>query len=291
MSKVTTNVLIALKNILNYGKSLMPLIIDDTRSSNRPHSEGELLEYYVKDIFAGIIGEEEHVKDKVKQYRKHFSYLGTSNSPPDFIIRHGPAVEVKKISGTRNNTLALNSSYPKAYLYNDDPKINRGCRECEDEYGGWTKKDMIYAVGNVKDDKLHSLWLIYGECYAADRDVYERVSKKISDSLASTSGIEVPETNELSRVNKIDPLGITHLRVRGMWGIVHPGRLYEEYIQTNYMTNIYVLLPENKYDELYKPDFSKYLSNKTLQIKDISIADPNNPIKQIKAKLLIVSFL
>src|SRR5690606_27543800 len=157
--------------------------------------------------------------EKLNEYQKIFSYLGNSNNPPDFIIRHGAAVEVKKIEGKNPNGIALNSSYPKDYLHHDDIRIKKECRDCEDEFGGWKRKDMIYAIGNVKNDKIHSLWFVYGNCYSADRSTYERIAEKIKDGVSSIPGVDFGETKELGRVNRVDPLGITYLRIRGMWGI------------------------------------------------------------------------
>ena len=58
------------------------------------------------------------------------------------------------------------------------------------------------------------MWFIYGDCYAADPEVYQRVANKISESVSELNDIELAETNELAKVKKVDPLGITDLRVR-----------------------------------------------------------------------------
>ena len=41
-----------------------------------------------------------------------------------------------------------------------------------------------------------------------------------------SSGLEAGETDELGRINKVDPLGITSLRVRGMWQIKNPSKVF-----------------------------------------------------------------
>lgn len=104
-----------------------------------------------------------------------FSYLGNQNNPPDIILSGGDAIEVKKIQ-SKGSAIALNSSYPKSKLHSDDSKITDACRECE----VWDTKDIIYAIG----------------------------VKEIED-------IEFAETKELGRINRVDPLGITNLRIRG----------------------------------------------------------------------------
>jgi hypothetical protein len=119
------------------------------------------------------------ILEKNKIYNKFFSYLGNQNNPPDIILKNSDAIEVKKIE-TLGSALALNSSYPKNKLYYDDTRITCECRDCEGKI--WESKDIIYAVGvSPKDtNKLKALWFVYGDCYAASREIYQRVSEKIS---------------------------------------------------------------------------------------------------------------
>ena len=71
--------------------------------------------------------------------------------------------------------------------------------------------------------------------------------------------IEFGETNELGRVNKVDPLGITDLRIRGMWAIKHPGRVFdylpETIIDADFKVN--ALMLTSKYDSFPKADRGK----------------------------------
>lgn len=281
-----TNVLIALKNILKNQKTSMPKVINHA-NSNRVNSVGDLLEYYVKDAFHGESSDLEMTDDKIAKYQEVFSYLGNTNNPPDFIIRHGEAVEVKKIEGINSNGLALNSSFPKDYLHHDDVRIKNACRICEDEYGGWVKKDMIYAVGNVKNNQLHSLWFVYGDCYCADKSTYERIANTIKDGVSAIPDVEFGETKELGRVNKVDPLGITYLRIRGMWGIEHPAGVFRSIINPNLSkTNIYVLMKKETHEEIEnKPNFQEFIDQGILEIKEVQIPDPNNPAKNLDAIL------
>ena len=281
-----TNVLHALKNILDSGVSDMPDVTDHV-SNNRINSVGDLLEYYVKDAFCGDSASYTTSYEKLKEYQKYFSYLGNASNPPDFVIQHGPAVEVKKIQGVNANGLALNSSFPKDKLYQDDVRIKQECRDCENEFGGWTEKDMIYSVGNVKDNKLQSLWFVYGDCYCADKSYYERIADTIKDGVSSIPDVDFGETKELGRVNKVDPLGITYLRIRGMWGIAHPTAVFRPYIEEDAEnTSIYVLMTKKSHDELTnRPDLSEFISDNTLKFEEIEIPDPNNPAKNLAAVL------
>lgn len=287
----TTNVLIALKNILKRKQNTLPTVINHT-NHNRVNSVGDLLEYYVKDAFCGTSADYENTNSKLKEYQKTFSYLGNSNNPPDFIVKHGVAVEVKKIEGKNPSTIALNSSFPKDYLHHDDIRISKQCRSCEDEYGGWTKKDIVYAIGNVNNGIIYSLWLLYGDCYCADRSVYEKIASTIKSGVSNIPEVEFSETKELGRVNKVDPLGITYLRIRGMWGIEHPTAVYSDMITVDpKKTNIYVLMKKDTYEQInIKPDFSEFIKTGILDVKDIKIPNPNNPAKNIDAILYSAFF-
>lgn len=40
--------------------------------------------------------------------------------------------------------------------------------------------------------------------------------------IGEINGLEFAKTKEIGRLNKVDPVGITYLRIRGMWGIKNP---------------------------------------------------------------------
>ena len=291
MTTPSSNVLIALRNILINQSNILPTVIDHS-SSNRINSVGDLLEFYVKDAFCDGSSSLEKTNEKLSKYQQVFSYLGNSNNPPDFIIRHGAAVEVKKIEKVAANSIALNSSFPKNYLYSNDSKIKQSCRHCEDEYGGWEKKDMIYAIGNVTDENLHSLWLVYGDCYCADKESYERITETMKRGVNEIPGVQFSETKELGRINRVDPLGITYLRIRGMWGIEHPANVFSDYLNTDSNnTKIYVLMRKSTYIALdTKPDLTQFINQGILTINEIQIPNPDNPAQNIDAILYSASF-
>ena len=202
----TTNLLIALKNIVEY--PVVNLTQHYNRSNNRANSAGESLENYIKDVFCGTLDTaDENARNLV--FSQHFSYLGNQNNPPDMMIRGGDAIEVKKMEGSGSG-IALNSSYPKDKLYADSSMITDACKSAET----WTEKDLLYAVGVAKKGILSSLWFVYGDCYAANKSTYEEIFNKISNGIHAIPSIEFAETNELARVNRVDPLGITYFRIR-----------------------------------------------------------------------------
>lgn len=177
---------------------------------NRANNMGDALENYVKDLFAGTLMETDEQR-RLEIFEQTFSYQGNQNNPPDIVIRHGDAIEVKKIENT-NSSLALNSSYPKAKLFANSPMITAACRTCEQ----WDEKDIIYAVGAVNGNHLNRLFFVYGVDYAASAEIYERIKSVISSGVNAVVDVEFSETRELGRVNRVDPLGITYLRIRGM---------------------------------------------------------------------------
>jgi len=249
------------------------------KSKIRANNMGEALEKFIADAFADTfnISNEEQININ---YEKTFSYQGNQNNPPDAILKGGDAIEVKKVGGKNPKSLPLNSSYPKNKLYANSPMITNECRNCE---GEWKEKDIIYAIGIIREKILSSLCFVYGEDYAANPKIYERVIKVIKDGISKIPNIEFAKTSELSRVNRVDPLGITYLRVRGMWGIEIPFKVF------NYITNgnnFFAIINFQKYISF--PEKSRQLveNTKGIIITDHKIKNPNNPAELKDVKLI-----
>ena len=276
-----TNILVAITNLV---KDPITNLILHYRSSNRVNNMGDALEYYIKDLFCNSLSESD-LEKKNEIYSKYFSYIGNQNNPPDIMIKQGDAIEVKKIESLRSG-IALNSSYPKDKLFSDSPMITSACRLAED----WQEKDLIYVIGVSTDGKLKALWFVYGNCYAANKETYERVRDKISKGINELQDVEFSETNELGRVNKVDPLGITYLRIRGMWGIENPIKVfnYAAPIDPNAEFSVNAIMLEEKYLSFPKEERENIenLTSTNFLIKDIKIKSPNNPAKLLEAKLL-----
>lgn len=169
--------------------------------------------------------------------------------------------------------------------------LTEACRKCEE----WTVKDIIYAIGVTKNNNLSELCFVYGIDYAASSEIYERIRTAISSGIINISDIEFSETNELGRVNRVDPLGITYLRIRGMWHIENPLKVFD-YIYspvTNRAFNFMALINNEKYSSFDKADIKslealtkKY---KNFNIIDVEIKNPDNPAQLRKAKLITFS--
>ena len=281
-----TNILRAITNLAN---NPIYKLHEFYKSHNRANNMGEALEEYVKDIFADTINETNENK-RINKISQIFSYLGNQNNPPDMIIRNGDAIEVKKIE-TASSALALNSSYPKSKIFSDSKMITTACKECEN----WDEKDIIYAVGVVKDNLLSSLCMVYGMDYAADWEIYEKISKVIKEGILTIPNIEFSETNELGRVNKVDPLGITYLRVRGMWHIENPMKTFNYIYNVNSSNkfNFMALINTKKYLQFSDSDRTAFenmiKANTKISMQEVKIKNPNNPADLKNAYLITYS--
>jgi hypothetical protein len=162
--------------------------------------------------------------------------------------------------------------------------ITKACRECE----SWEEKDMLYAIGQVQQSTLKSLWLIYGDCFCADKETYERIKHTISGGITEIADVEFTQTKELGKVKKVDPLGITDLRIRGMWHIENPNRIFNYLIEYDDTLpfQLHCLIKTEKYQAFPSQDRSVIEHTKNIQTTDVKIKNPNNPIQQIDAKLL-----
>lgn len=275
------NIITAIINLVENPKTEL---IRKGDSHNRANNMGEALEEYIKDLFANSVNiYDENVRNVALS--NTFCYLGNQNNPPDIILHGGDAIEVKKIE-SKNSSLALNSSYPKAKLYSNSPMISKSCKECEN----WTEKDMIYTVGVVKEKTLQSLVFVYGEDYCADKEIYENIKSLIKNGVESIPNVDFSESKELGHVNRVDPLGITYLRIRGMWGIENPFTVFNYVYKRNESNkfNFMCIINSDKFNtfenisDLY--ELSK--DNPKLKINDVKIKNPNNPAQLKEAKLI-----
>jgi hypothetical protein len=275
-----TNILEAIVNIAN---NPVVAIRNHYTGRNRANNIGEALEMFVKDAFANTI-QEQDIQVKNARYNQVFSWLGNQNHPPDIMIRQGDAIEVKKTQSP-NSDLALNSSYPKSNIKSNSNMITQECRTCEN----WTEKDLIYCVGHTTDDSIKSLWMVYGNIYAAKHETYQIIKQKITDGINEIPNIELAETNELGRVNRVDPLGITNLRIRGMWQIQNPRRVFNYLHTTGETFELVAVIPTIKYNSFPTDSKSRIesLGNPNLSISNVQVKDPNNPANLIDVKLII----
>jgi hypothetical protein len=275
-----TNILEAIYNIVNHKNFV---IREFYSGRNRANSMGEALENYIKDAFADTFDSDDE-QSRLKTYNQEFSWLGSQNNPPDIMIKDGDAIEVKKTQSA-NSSLALNSSYPKTDLRHTSPMITSECRDCEE----WTVKDLIYCVGHTSDTNIKSLWMVYGSSYAAKHETYQRIKTTISDGIKTIPDVVFADTKELGRVNQVDPLGITNLRIRGMWQIENPRKVFNYLHEpTDKDFELVCIIPLEKYNSFPNESKSKLegITEKGFSIENKQIKNPNNPAKLMNCKLI-----
>lgn len=260
-------------------------IVANTSGNNRANNAGDALERYAQDLFAGSFNVSESKRNKM--INNVFSYLGNTNSPPDAMLRDGDAIEVKKIE-SKTAALALNSSYPKHTLKATSSLLTSACVNAEQ----WKEKDIIYVVGVVdkQTSKLRKICMVYGLDYCASEECYNRVRRMIKEGILKIPYIDFTETKELGHINKVDPLGITYMRVRGMWGIYNPWDVFD-YVyneDTSKEFNFMCIINDNKWKSFDNKHKLIELSEKedNLIIENIMIKNPDNPAQLYGAKLI-----
>lgn len=272
------NILDAIANIIDNYSSYD---LNQVMGKNRANSMGVAFEEYVKAAFANAIGLDQNSKNI--KFNECFSYLGNTNNPPDIMIRNGDAIEVKKAE-SKFAGLALNSSYPKSKIYADSKMLTNACKKSEE----WIEKDIIYVIGFVKNNKVLAITMVYGIDYAASSEIYEKITHTIITGIKSINDLEIAETNELGRVNKVDPLGITYLRIRGMWHIENPLKVFD-YIYTppkQSRFELMVVINLDKYKQMPEISRKRIESNNHIKVSDVQIKNPDNPARLKDAKLL-----
>lgn len=287
---MSRNIIDAIITIVQQPSHKLVKYTSSGRNTNRMNVMGDPLEEYVKNMFADTFGVTNPI-DRMKSISQTFSYLGNDSTPPDGMLKGGnmgDAIEVKKTNSFGG--IQLNSSHPKSKLLSTSTMITNDCRTCED----WTERDMIYVMGQVSNDSVKTLCMVYGMDYCANNSVYESLKDKVTNGIKNIPDIRwADRTEELGRVNMVDPLGITYLRVRGMWFIQHPIRVFDYIydLDKSKEFNLMVLINEDKISQFN--NFEKLVdmiqTYPSLEIKDVQIKNPNNPAQLRNAKLITYS--
>ena len=276
---MATNLLEAICNLIDINFQTSGV----SKGLNKMNRQGDPLEKFVQDAFCPV---EENLDIQTAQKLRAtcFSYLGNQNNPPDFMIRRGDAVEVKKIEG-KVGRIALNSSHPKQKLKSTSRMITEACRKAE----VWSEKDNLYVVGEILPDKaIQHLWFVYGDCYSAQEETYESIRAIIRKGVRDLE-LDLAETRELGRVNAVDPLGITNLRIRGMWDIAGPREVFQGlYPPIDSKPSIFAVMRREKYDGF--PESSRLrlenLSDRGVAKKLTQVRSPDNPAQLLDAVVI-----
>ena len=239
-------------------------------------AKGKPFEIFAKNMFAGSLGALSSHVDAA--WQKTFSWLGSDNAPPDFMIWNGDAVEVKVHGSTTQ--IQLNSSPPKRSLKATDTRIEQDCRECEI----WVEKDFVYFIGLANAEYVEAVWLIDGRCIAANASVYDVLFDRLKETVKELGG---EPGNEIGRLNKVDPLKATSLRVRGMWLLDHPAKVFKDFF-VKPQDKVFVLnslVSATKWNEYSKEAIKdlEALSVHGLSIKHIELPDSGGSDEPMRA--------
>jgi len=239
-------------------------------------AQGKPFEIFAKNMFAQSLGALSSHVDAA--WEKTFSWRGSANHPPDFMIFNGDAVEVK-VHGNIGQ-IQLNSSPPKRTLKSTDPRIQDGCRTCEE----WTEKDFLYFVGKANDEYVEALWLIDGRCIADSENTYDVIFDKLALTVSDLGGVP---GNEIGRLNKVDALKATSLRIRAMWLLDHPAKIFEDFFsppeQNAFVLNALIDLEKwNTYPQ-EQIDLVDSLGDAGLRVEKILIPDSESQDKKREA--------
>ncbi len=279
------NIIDAIINLVN---NPVTHLVNYYQGRNRANNAGDALEEYIKDLFANTFDFSE--KERLERISEVFSYLGNNSNPPDAMLRGGDAIEVKKIE-SNGSDLALNSSYPKHKLLSNSTMISQACKSAEK----WTEKDIIYVVGIVEKNtnNLKHLCMVYGLDYCASEECYSRIKTTIKNGVEAIPNVEFAESKELGRINRVDPLGITYLRVRGMWGIDNPWSVFDYIYKRKFSKqfNFMCVINEMKWNTFQNVSKLEKLAenNNDLLIENVRIKNPDNPAQLVNAKLISFS--
>lgn len=289
--RYTNTILAFLNGIKNIDLDIFSHYLNiETNSKNKINKVGDLAELYIKDLYCDSIFIN-NLSDKNEEYKKYFSFLGGKNTPPDAIVYGGEAIEIKKQENLSYGDIALNSSHPADFLYNDSKLLSKDCKNCEPS---WTKKNMVYTVLNFapKEKSLKSVWFVYGNCFAANKEVYQGIKNAIKEAILSLNNLQLKETNELGKVFNIDEQCITNLRIRGMWNMCHPEKIFKDnlnYIKQNEKISFKLIMLEEdflKVDKSTIKELDKAIKNKKVNKLTITIPNPNNINLKMKAIFL-----
>ena len=265
---------------------------------NRAQAQGAHLEDIVKDILCGITADD--AKGRESLLDKYLAFQGAANNPPDAMYRGGnlgDAFEVKKSENKSNGSLDLNSSHPYSHLTSDLSRIAQKAKDCE----VWNRRDIFYVVGNVVtlEPKNNWIWFVQGNIFAADLKTFREFESDVKSSIEAAIeayGLKPGVTNELGRINAVDPRKNTDLRIRPMWGIKSPMSLFKDLKGVSESDSdgliIHSLMRKSKWESylLNKPDTTKQFwanpNSKDVTISDVKVPDPDHLSKELDVKLI-----
>ena len=132
--------------------------------------------------------------------------------------------------------------------------------------------------------------MVYGLDYCASEECYLGLKNRIKEGVESIPNVDFEETAELGHINRVDPLGITYMRVRGMWGIDNPWKAFRYVFKTDNENGFefMCIINEDKWKKLDNREQLNMINTQygSFNIKDVDIKNPDNTAKLRRAKLI-----
>jgi len=240
-------------------------------SSNSANAEGDALEYFVKDMFDPEFKaiSRSSKGSKKKEYARYLSWDGNTRNFPDFFVRGGVGVETKKVSDANASSIALNSSYPKISVTPTTQNVIKDISKIDEV---WEEKQIVYAVGHVPTptkrvdpdvNRVMSLWFFYGNTVFPSESSYLLTIKRVREALQGSQLKMKEDSQEVARLIDIDPGKHTDMRIRGMYDIDHPQRMFAGHYEKTIATfpkdssHVFLVIRKSDYDALGEQvDFS-----------------------------------
>ena len=281
------NVLTAIADIINHKAFVLPTA---DSGHTRVNTTGVAFETYCKDRLAGL--EPGNDVARTALYETTFSYQGGANNPPDAMYRGGnmgDAFEFKKVGGNSVGNIPLNSSPPKDCLRIDSYGLEKESISCEP----WTRRDLFYICGGVpkKATKLNWIWIADAYLMAAKQDLYHDLYAKLQHDISKIDWASFSPTKELGRVNTLDPRKVTHLRIRAMWNIQAPGKLFKDLpgVRSCDAPVLHAILTKAKWESMPSDSRAQVEALKStpgFSLTNVLVPSPNIPQDKIQSILI-----
>jgi hypothetical protein len=288
----------ALKDLIEKGYNWTEFKSLASGGLNRAQAQGAQFEEFVKDILCGIAADNAQGREKLLD--QFLAFQGAENNPPDAMFRggnDGDAFEVKKSEKKSKGSLDLNSSHPYSHLTKDLSRIASEARECE----VWDTRDIHYVIGNISSQETTNnwMWIVQGNIFAANLKTYKdfelEIKSRIEEAIIANL-LEPGITNELGRINGVDIRENTDLRIRPMWAITSPMKLFKDIPGISESNSdglvIHCLVRKSKWESFMinkSIETQHFWSNSiplVMTIADVTVPDPDDLNNVLEVKLV-----
>lgn len=235
--------------------------LDCTESGGTAQTQGEKFEFMIENW--------------IESCGESISSTGGKNHPPDYLLKEGPALECKSITGY--GRIQTNSSPPEQNLEPDNPRIKDSTADTLRKSSD-PKRNMFYAIGSKNQDEIQSTWICQGDILFGEHNLDE-ITEELQESameIAKEYEVETTEdTNEIAKLNGVDNLERINLRIRRMMSFDHPVKLFNYNVEYDLKSSAFVLATnESWFENLSSADkiaIEKNESLKTIELNEKSI--------------------